>query len=166
GYVEGRTYVLEPRWTEGRTELFPSVAAELVRLNVYLIVSAAGPAAPAVNDATASIPPVLAASSYPGELGGVASLAHPGGNVTGMTHFTPELMAKRVQLLKEAAPTAERVALLRVPGRLNDLSSRAVSARPAMSIAFSRAPDRPTFPSSSPRGSSWRSTSAPPGRSS
>jgi putative ABC transport system substrate-binding protein len=64
---------------------------------------------------------VLASSFYPVELGIVASLAHPGGNVTGLTHFTPELMAKRVQLLKDAVPAASRVAVLRLPGRVHDL---------------------------------------------
>ena len=124
GYVEGRTHVLEVRWSEGRVETFPSLAAELVRLNVDLIVSTAGPAALAVKEASPSIPIVLASSFYPVELGVIASLAHPGGNVTGVVHFTPELMAKRVQLLKEAVPTASRFAVLRMPGRVQDLVVR------------------------------------------
>jgi putative ABC transport system substrate-binding protein len=108
GYVEGRTHVLELRWAEGRTETFPRLAADLVKLKVDLIVSAAGPAALAVKEATTTIPIVLASSFYPVETGVIASLAHPGGNVTGVTHFTPDLMAKRVQLLKEAVPRASR----------------------------------------------------------
>ena len=120
GYVEGKTHVLEVRWAEGRTDVFPSLAADLVRSNVSLIVSAAGPAALAVKDATTSIPIVLASSFYPVELGVIASLAHPGGNVTGVTHFTPELMAKRVQLLKELLPRASRFAVLRLPGGMQD----------------------------------------------
>jgi putative ABC transport system substrate-binding protein len=124
GYVEGQSLVLELRWSEGRVEPFPSLAADLVRLKVDLIVSTAGPAALAVKDATTSIPIVLASSFYPVELGVIASLAHPGGNVTGVTHFTPELMAKRVQLLKEAVPSASRIAVLRLPERIHDLVVR------------------------------------------
>jgi putative ABC transport system substrate-binding protein len=104
GYTEGQTLVLVVRWAEGRSDVFPSLAAELVQLNVDLIVSAAGTAAIAVKQATTSIPIVLASSFYPVEMGIIASLAHPGGNITGLTHFTPELMAKRVQLLKMRFP--------------------------------------------------------------
>jgi putative ABC transport system substrate-binding protein len=124
GYAEGRTHVLELRWAEDHTELLPSLAADLVRMKVDLIVSASGPAAAIVKEATTSIPIVLASSFYPVESGVIASLAHPGGNVTGVTHFTPELMAKRVQLLKEVVPQALRFALLRLPGRLQDLVVR------------------------------------------
>lgn len=128
GYVEGRTHVLELRWAEGRSDVFPSLAADLVRMNVDLIVSAAGPAALAVKEATTSIPIVLASSFYPVELGIIASLAHPGGNVTGVTHFTPELMAKRVQLLRELLPRASRFAVLRLPGGMQDLVVRDMDA--------------------------------------
>jgi len=128
GYGEGRTHILELRWANGRTDLFPSLAAELVRLKVDLIVSAAGPAALAVKEATSTIPIVLASSFYPVETGVIASLAHPGGNVTGVTHFTPELMAKRVQLLKEVVPTISRIAVLRLQGRLQDLVVRDMEA--------------------------------------
>ena len=109
------------RWAEGRSDVFPNLAAELVQSNVDLIVSAAGPAAMAVKQATTSIPIVLASSFYPVEMGIIASLAHPGGNITGLTHFTPELMATRVQLLKDAVPAASRFAVLRLPGRVHDL---------------------------------------------
>ena len=128
GYVEGRTYVLETRWSEGRGEAYPHLAADLVRLKVDLIVSTAGPAASAVKEATTSIPIVLASSFYPVELGIIASLARPGGNVTGVTHFTPELMAKRVRLLKEAVPTASRLAVLRLAGGVHDLVVRDMEA--------------------------------------
>ena len=124
GYVEGKTHVLELRWAEGRSDVFPSLAADLVRMKVDLIVSAAGPAALAVKEATSSIPIVLASSFYPVELGIIASLAHPGGNVTGVTHFTPELMAKRVQFLKELLPKATRFAVLRLPGGMQDFVVR------------------------------------------
>jgi putative ABC transport system substrate-binding protein len=121
GYFEGRTHVLEIRYAEGRTDVFATLAADLVQLKPDLIVSVAGPAAPALKEATSSIPVVLASSFYPVELGVIASLARPGGNVTGVTHFTPELMAKRVQLLKEAVPTVSRMAVLRLAGRIHDL---------------------------------------------
>jgi putative ABC transport system substrate-binding protein len=124
GYVEGQTHVIEPRWSEGHAERFPLLAAELVRLQVDLIVSTAAPAAVAVKEATISIPIVLASSFYPIELGVIASLAHPGGNVTGVTHFTPELMAKRVQMLTELVPWASRFAVLRLAGRDQDLVVR------------------------------------------
>jgi len=128
GYVEGKTQVLEVRWAEGRTDVIPSLAADLVRMNVDVIVSAAGPAALAVKEATTSIPIVLASSFYPVELGLIASLARPGGNVTGVTHFTPELMAKRVQLLKDLLPKASRFAVLRLPGGMQDFIVRDMEA--------------------------------------
>ena len=128
GYVEGRNYVLEMRWAEDHVELLPTLAADLVRTKVDLIVSASGPAAVVWKDATTTIPVVLASSFYPVESGVIASLAHPGGNVTGVTHFTPELMAKRVQLPKEVEPRASRFAVLRLPGRLQDLVVRDMEA--------------------------------------
>ncbi len=128
GYVEGRTHMLELRWAKDRVDLLPSLVADLVRINVDVIVSASGPAAPVVKEATTSIPIVLASSFYPVEAGIIGSLAHPGGNVTGVTHFTPELMAKRVQLVKELVPRATRVAVLRSRGRLQDLVVRDMDA--------------------------------------
>jgi putative ABC transport system substrate-binding protein len=112
GYVEGKTYVAEVRWADDRIDLLSSLAADLVRAKVDIIVSASGPAAVIWKEATTSIPVVLASSFYPVESGVIASLAHPGGNVTGVTHFTPELMAKRVQLFKEVAPKASRFAVV------------------------------------------------------
>jgi putative ABC transport system substrate-binding protein len=128
GYVEGSTLVLEVRWAKDRADLLPGLAADLVRINPDVIVSASGPAAAVVKDATTSIPIVLASSFYPVEAGIIKSLAHPGGNVTGVTHFTPELMAKRVQLVRELVPKATRIALLRSPGRLQDLVVRDMDA--------------------------------------
>jgi ABC-type uncharacterized transport system substrate-binding protein len=87
-----------------------------------------GPAAAVVKDATTTIPIVLASSFYPVEAGIIQSLAIPGGNVTGVTHFTPELMARRVQLVKELLPKATRIAVLRLPGRLQDLVVRDMTA--------------------------------------
>jgi len=128
GYVEGQTLVLELRWAKDRVDLLPGLAADLVRSNVDLIVSASGPAAAVVKEATTAIPIVLASSFYPVEAGIIQSLAHPGGNVTGVTHFTPELMAKRVQLMKDLVPKATRIAVLRLSGRLQDLVVRDMNA--------------------------------------
>src|SRR6188474_1262131 len=127
GYVEGRTHILELRWAKDRVDLLPSLAADLVRLKVDVIV-ASSQAAGVVKEATTSIPIVLASSFYPVEAGIIMSLAHPGGNVTGVTHFTPELMAKRVQLAKELVPRATRIAVLRLPGQLQDLVVRDMDA--------------------------------------
>ena len=105
GYVEGRTHLFEFRWAEDRLDQLPSLAADLVRMKVDIIVSASGPAATIVKEATTSIPIVLASSFYPVELGIISSLARPGGNVTGVTHFTPELMAKRAFSRVRSRPT-------------------------------------------------------------
>ena len=121
GDLEGRDYVLELRLASGRMDLLRGLADDLVQSKVSIIVSASGPAAPIAKSASASIPIVLASSFYPVEAGLVASLARPGGNVTGVTHFTPDLMRKRVQLLKELLPGAARIVVLRTAGHLQDL---------------------------------------------
>jgi putative ABC transport system substrate-binding protein len=123
-YMEGKTHVLEVRRSEGRQEPIPRLAGELVGLKVDLIVSFTSEAHLSVKQATATIPVVMAVSSYPVEQGLVASLARPGGNITGLATFTPELMAKRIQILKEAVPTVTRVAVIREPGHRNDLIVR------------------------------------------
>ena len=111
GWVEGKTHVLEIRWSEGASEPFPRLAAELVGLNVDVLVVSTSSAVLAAKESTASIP-IVAQTSYPVELGLVASLSRPGGNITGVALVTPDLMAKRVQLLKEVVPSASRVAVL------------------------------------------------------
>ena len=113
GWVEGRNLVVEYRWAEGKIERLPELAAELVRLNVDLIVAPAGSAALAAKKATSGIPIVMIFPSDPVELGLVASLSRPGGNVTGTT-FTPgsEIFGRQLQILKEAIPRASRVAVL------------------------------------------------------
>jgi len=121
GYLEGRNYELELRNAGGRAELLPSLAVELVQRRVDLILVISGTAVEAATKATTSIPVVMASSFYAVEMGFIAGLAHPGGNVTGETHFTPELMAKRVQLLKETVSTISRIAVLRLPGHIHDL---------------------------------------------
>ncbi len=110
GYVEGRNLVIEYRSADGRPERFPDLAAELVRLKVDLIVTRGTPAARAAKNATGTIPVVMATMGDPRAI--VASFAHPGGNITGVTTFSTELTAKRIELLKELVPNLSRVALL------------------------------------------------------
>jgi putative ABC transport system substrate-binding protein len=107
GYVEGRNLVIEYRSADGRAERFPDLASELVRLKVDLIVTRGTPAAQAAKSATGTVPVVMAAMS---PLAVVASLAHPGGNITGVTTFSTELTGKRIELLKELVPGLSRVA--------------------------------------------------------
>jgi putative ABC transport system substrate-binding protein len=109
GYVEGRNLIIEYRSADGRAERFPDLASELVRLKVDLIVTRGTPAAEAAKNATGTVPVVMAAMS---PLSVVASLAHPGGNITGVTTFSTELTGKRIELLKELVPNLTRVALL------------------------------------------------------
>jgi putative tryptophan/tyrosine transport system substrate-binding protein len=110
GYVEGRNLIIEYRSADGRAERFPELALELVRLKVDLIVTRGTPGAKATKNATRTIPVVMAAMGDP--LVVVASLAHPGGNITGMTTFSTELTGKRLELLKELVPKLSRVAFL------------------------------------------------------
>ncbi len=110
GYVEGRNLIIEYRSADGRAERFPELASELVRLKVDLIVSRGTPAARAAKDATATIPVVMATMGDPRAM--VASFARPGGNITGVTTFSTELTAKRIELLKELVPNLSRIALL------------------------------------------------------
>ena len=110
GYVEGRNLVIEYRSADGRAEQFPKLASELVRLKVDLIVARGTPATSAAKNATATIPVVMATMGDPRV--NVASFARPGGNLTGVTTFSTELTAKRIELLKELFPNISRVALL------------------------------------------------------
>lgn len=114
GYVEGRNLVLERRSLEGRPERAATVAAELVRLKVDVIVSASNQITHAAKDATASIPIVMLGNAAPVQEGLVASLARPGGNVTGLAYDpgADEIDAKRLELLKEMVPGMSRVAYL------------------------------------------------------
>src|SRR5438105_5887750 len=116
GFVEGHNLIIEYRWAEGNVERLPDLAAELVRRNVDVIVAPAGSAALAAKSATSSIPIVMIFPSDPVEIGLVASLRRPGGNITGTT-FTPgpEIFGKQLQILKEAIPHASRVAILSNP---------------------------------------------------
>ena len=115
GYVEGRNIVLEPRWAEGQHERLPALANDLVRLNVNVIVAAATPASLAAKAATNRIPIVIVAVAEPVNTGLIASLAHPGGNVTGLSLETLALSGKRLELLNEFLHNVSRVAILMNP---------------------------------------------------
>ena len=116
GYVEGQNLRIEYRSANGHAERFLDFATELVHLPVDLIVTRGTPAAKAAKAATEMIPIVMAAIAEPLAIGVVASLAHPGGNVTGLSAFVTELAGKRVELLKEARPSIARVGFLQNMG--------------------------------------------------
>jgi putative ABC transport system substrate-binding protein len=115
GYVEGKNLVMEFRWADGMYDRLPNLAAELVRLKVDVIVTGGTPGTRAAKQATKTIPIVMAVSGDAVATGLIASLARPGGNITGTTYFDPELAAKRLELLKEAVPRATRVGVLTNP---------------------------------------------------
>ena len=112
GYVEGQNVTFEIRSAEGNLERFPALAAELVRLNVDIIVAWGDPASGAAQKATTSIPIVMVAATDPIAAGFVASLAQPGGNITGLTTQSQDIAGKALQLLKETVPNLSRVAVL------------------------------------------------------
>jgi putative ABC transport system substrate-binding protein len=115
GYVEGRNIAIEWRFAEGRYERFPELARELVGIKVDVIVAVIAVAAQAAKEATPTIPVVMVAVHDPVGSGLVASLARPGGNVTGLSFLSVELVAKQLELLKETVPSLSRVAVLRNP---------------------------------------------------
>jgi putative ABC transport system substrate-binding protein len=112
GYVEGKNLGIEFRWAEGRYDRLPDLAAELVALRVAVIVTHGTPGTRAAKQATRTIPIVMAASGDAVATGLVAGIVRPGGNVTGMTFFNPEVSAKRLELLKETLPRSRRIAVL------------------------------------------------------
>ncbi len=131
GYVEGKNIVIEWRYAEGKTERLPDIAAELVRLNVDVIVTGG----PAVNrsakEATGTIPIVMAFDNDPVGNGFAASLARPGGNITGLSTHYPEISGKQLELLKEIVPRLSRVAVLgnsTVPGNAQALRETELAA--------------------------------------
>jgi putative ABC transport system substrate-binding protein len=116
GYVEGQNMSIETRYAQGKLDQLPDLAGELVRSNVDVIVVRGSTATRAAKNATNLIPIVMAHGSDPVALGYVASLARPGGNITGLTHLAPELGGKRLELLKDMIAQLSRVAVLTDPG--------------------------------------------------
>jgi putative ABC transport system substrate-binding protein len=116
GWIEGKNIAIEYRFAELKPERIPELAADLVRLKVDLIVVSGTPPVLAAKNATTSIPIVMTNTADPMGLGLVASLARPGGNVTGLAALGPELNTKRLEILKDAVPKLARVGLLRRPG--------------------------------------------------
>ena len=112
GYTEGKNIVIEYRYADGKADRLPALAVELVRLKLDVIVATTTPSVLAVKKASATIPIVFVSVADPVASGLVASLARPGGNITGLTILAPELSGKRLELLKEAVPKATRVAFL------------------------------------------------------
>jgi putative ABC transport system substrate-binding protein len=112
GYVEGKNIVIEWRYAEGKLDRLPALAAELVGLKVDVIVSAGASVTRAAKKATSSIPIVMTNEADPVGTGVVASLARPGGNITGLSTLSPDLSGKQLELLKEVVPRLSRVAVL------------------------------------------------------
>ena len=112
GYVEGKNIVIEWRSAEGKFDRLPALVAELVRLNVDIIVTAGPQSTRPAKEATSTIPIVMAFDNDPVGNGFVASLARPGGNITGLSTLAPEISGKRLELLKEVVPKLSRVAVL------------------------------------------------------
>ena len=140
GYVEGQNIAIEYRYGEGRIERLPALAAELVRLKVDIIVTRGSEAIRASRDATKTIPIVMAQSSDPVRLGFVGSLARPGGNITGITSISQQLVGKRLELLKEVVPKLSEVGMLWNPenpfseSSLKEMedATRALAVKPQM----------------------------------
>ena len=120
GWIEGKNITIEYRFAEQKHERLPELAADLVRLKVDLIVVTGGPSALAAKKATTTIPIVMTIAGDPVGAGLVASLARPGGNVTGLSALASELNTKRLEILKDAVPKLARVGLLRSPGSQQD----------------------------------------------
>jgi putative ABC transport system substrate-binding protein len=134
GYVEGKNIAVEFRAAEGKEERLPALAAELVKLKVDVIVAPGGAATRAAKEATKTVPIVYLGGGDPVALGFVASLARPGGNVTGIATLSRELTAKRLELLKESFPKVSQVAVLMrvspgIPGLLEEMEAAAQALR-------------------------------------
>ena len=131
GYVEGKNVVVEYRYAEGKADRERELAAELVRLNIDVIVTGGSTATRSAKEATVTIPIVMTQDSDPVGNGFIASLAHPGGNITGLSNFAPELSGKRLELMKEVVPKLSHVAVFgnaTVPGNAQMLKETELAA--------------------------------------
>ncbi len=131
GYVEGKNIIIEWRWAEGKFDRLPDLAAELVRLNVDVIVTGGSTSSGAAKEVTTTIPIVMAQVNDPVGSGFVASLARPGGNMTGLSTLVPELSGKRLELLKEVIPKLSHVTVFgesTTPGNARSLKETELAA--------------------------------------
>ena len=146
GYVEGKSIIFEFRTTENTTQLQPELAAELTQLKVDVIVAVGAGAIRAAKNATSTIPIVMSEVNDPIASGFVGSLAHPGGNITGMSNLSPELSGKRLEMLKEVVPRASRIAVLAYRGEamrssIKETEVAAQSLRLQVQLLEVKAPD-------------------------
>jgi putative ABC transport system substrate-binding protein len=147
GYVEGKNLVMEFRWADDQYDRLPTLAAELVRLNVDVLITYGTPGTLAAKGATTTIPIVMAYSGDAVAAGLVTNLAQPGGNVTGSTYFLTQLMAKRLLLLTDALPRIDQVAVLVNPDNplfaptLQELKIAATSSKVALQTFEVRDPN-------------------------
>jgi putative tryptophan/tyrosine transport system substrate-binding protein len=131
GYTEGQGFVIEPRYADGKAEVMPTQAAELERLGVNVIIAGPFEALQAAKESTSRVPIIMTPSADPAVAGFVASLEHPGGNITGITEMMPELTPQRLGMLKQIVPALSRAAILWRPGTLSDATIEKVKeARP------------------------------------
>src|SRR5499427_4972051 len=138
GYVDGKSITIEYRYADGRFEQLSSLATELVRLGVDILVVMGAPAAHAAKNATSVIPIVIGNAADPVGTGLVANLARPGGNITGLSDFNLGVVTKRLELLKEVVPSASRVAVLLNPANpTNPLQLKEIQAvAPALGVTL------------------------------
>jgi putative ABC transport system substrate-binding protein len=131
GYTEWQGFVIEPRYADGNAEVMPAQAAELERLGVDVIIAGPFEALQAAKESTSRVPIIMTPSADPVVAGFVASLEHPGGNITGITEMMPELTPQRLGMLKQTVPALSRAAILWRPGTLSDATIEKVKeARP------------------------------------
>src|SRR5215472_15818874 len=131
GYAEGQSFAIEPRYADGKAEVMPAQAAELERLGVDVIIAGPFEALQAAKESTSRVPIIMTPSADPVIAGFVASLEHPGGNITGITEMMPELTPQRLGMLKHIVPDLSRAAILWRPGTFSDATIEKVKeARP------------------------------------
>ena len=138
GYIESQNIVIEYRYAEGKPDRLRSLARELVAIKPDLIFALGGDVAPSARVATSTIPIVVAVSNDPVQAGLVASLARPGGNITGVTFVSSDLAAKRLQFLREIAPNLARVAVIWNPDHVDPEYRETQAAAKALGYKFNR----------------------------